>query len=176
MRKLLYGLAAVIAMGPLAAIAPAIAGVKHPALPAAHTAIRPDNGFDGNNEYFYNENWPSDCARIDSADALIIGDGDCTPFYGNGSGQLVDADNTSECLFYNSSSGIYDLAGCSSSSADTWSASSPSHTWSQWYTTLNYDSGNSMWADGTGTSHPLYASGMNGTDAQDHWTAEDCGC
>ena len=151
-----------------------------PASTAAHAAsIRPNNIWDGNIQYFSNEAFQSDCARIDSAGALIIGNGDCTTFaYNQTTHTLYDTSN-GDCLFYDASGsrdGVgdsYDLAVCNpGSAADQWGATSPENTWSQWYTDANAPN-DSMWATGTGTSNPLFAASRNGSSPDDHWHATD---
>ena len=145
-----------------------------PASTAAHAATdSPQNGIPTSAFHLKNENWPNDCARIDGAGALIIGSGDCTTFTSS-DGEIKTA---GECLYYDKTgardgdANSYDLSSCGSSAvpSDSW-LSTGQTGWTQWYTVYNDENGGeSMWADGTGTSYWLYAQGMNGTSDLDHW-------
>lgn len=131
---------------------------------------------------FYNEHWQRDCAQIDTAGALILGNGACTRFrenaLNNALNELVDINN-GKCLYYDTTGArdhiqnSYDLATCSGLYSDLWYATGPDDTWRQWGTLFNLTSAptKSMWAAGNG--HPIYAANANGNDVDDHWLFVD---
>jgi hypothetical protein len=145
----------------------------HASTPAhAPTAVHPQIRWPVDETFnLINENWSGDCARIDSSGLLIIGSGDCVNWeYGSSTDELIDENNGSnqgKCLY--STASAYDLGTCNASNDnDVWHASS-TNNWSQVWTGYNFSQGESMWADGTGTSDPLYPGPQNGTSYYDHW-------
>jgi hypothetical protein len=164
MRRLLYAVAAVLALAPLAAIAPASAAVTHPAT----TTIQPDNApCNCNVSYADPQDNTSQHTQINGGFLYTSATSTTTFQYrSNGELEINSGPYAGDCLWYNSPGSNFKAEGCNGSRpSDLWEFGNSSSTFSEWQT--QFDLNLCAWFNGA--SQEVVAKACDGMSSLDRW-------